>query len=56
VLLPFLFLLLFPGTCSASCLVPLCEPDSLRLVGVMRQEAEGETNSSGGISSEMLLI
>jgi hypothetical protein len=36
--------------------VPLCEPNSLQLLGVLRQEAEGEPNLSGGISSEMLLI
>ena len=36
--------------------MPLCEPDSLHLVGVVRQEAEVEPNLSGGISSEMLLI
>jgi hypothetical protein len=53
---PSCSLLLFPGTCSASCLVPLCEPDSLQLVSVVRQEGEGEPNLSGGISSEMMLI
>jgi hypothetical protein len=34
--------------------VPFCELDSL--VGVVRQEDEGEPDSAGGIFTEMLLI